>query len=299
MTSPPLDVLQRWMLAVIAHPAGVEAGLISEQSQAAIPLEPDQLASVIPPSQRCSSLQRLGVYSHAYFARLFECLSAEFPATKHAAGDDAFAQLALQYLQRHPPSSYTLAQLGADFPASLQETRPPREDAGSPDWADFLIDLARLERIYSEVFDGPGEEHDGTLSSEQLRSLRPEQFAQIRLIPARSLRLEEFRFPVHEYATAVRRRGESPDWPAANPVRLAIHRRDFVVRRVSLSRIQFELLKGLTTGRTLNEALQSVLAEFDDHDNEISPALIQQWFQVWTASGFFRGLTLDDADQQL
>jgi hypothetical protein len=90
-----------------------------------------------------------------------------------------------------PPSrSYTLAELGRGFSEYLFETRPPTHSpADEPDFADFLIDLARLERCYSEVFDLPGPEREPGLTPEIITSIAPVQFAGTRLIFHDTVRL--------------------------------------------------------------------------------------------------------------
>ncbi|MGE0378513.1 MAG: putative DNA-binding domain-containing protein, partial [Planctomycetaceae bacterium] len=120
-----------------------------------------------------------------------------------AIGDEAFRGFVRGYLQQHPSTSYTLAELGHAFPAYLAASRPPCTGEG-PDWADFLVDLATHERTYSEVFDGPGEEQLPLLCVEDLQAIPTDRWGDVRLRTAASLRLLELRFPVHEFASAVR-----------------------------------------------------------------------------------------------
>src|SRR6266542_825792 len=108
--------------------------------------------AVIEPSRLRTPAERLSVYQNAYVARLVECLQAEFPAVRHAVGDDTFFQFAVAHLQRRPPDSYTLGELGRDFAETLSSLRPVRESA-EPDFADFLVQLAEYERTVSEAFD--------------------------------------------------------------------------------------------------------------------------------------------------
>ena len=84
--------------------------------------------------------------------------------------------------------SYTLAQLGANFPRFLAETQPDSEGEAA-EWGDFLVDLATLERIYSEVFDGPGSEGQSPLTPGDLEDIPPEIWPDVKLIPVPSLRL--------------------------------------------------------------------------------------------------------------
>jgi hypothetical protein len=91
---------------------------------------------------------------------IFQC--EEFPVLKHALGAEVFDAFAVGYLERYPSRSYTLFQLGANFPRFLAETRPEagkgEGEALPVNWPDFLIDLATLELTFNEVFDGLGVE---------------------------------------------------------------------------------------------------------------------------------------------
>lgn len=246
---PParLAELQAWMMRAIA--AG-EAG-----------------DDWVLPSQQQSAGERLGVYHHAYLARLQDCLREQFPVLTAALGREAFDQFAAEYVQRHPPASYTLNHLADRFVEHLQSTRPL--DVPSPGWPDFLIDLARLERTVDEVFDGPGVENLRPIDVGELTWLSPEE---LRLTPAPCLRLLALAFPVDDYYTAAKG-GESPRWPEPAPSWLAITRREYVVRRIPLERAEFQVLHALASGQPLGQAL--------DACEESSPEQVREWFAAW------------------
>ncbi|MDB5346210.1 MAG: hypothetical protein JWP89_4587 [Schlesneria sp.] len=284
----PLDVIQRWMQSVIVHPAGVAAGIDSASHTGEIEQGADRVDELICRSRAQTSIERLEVYSNAYKARLIEVLIGEYPAFVHALGEEAFVGLASGYLEVHPPASYTLGELGRFFADYLLETRPPNEsEDGSPDWADFLIDLARLERCYSEVFDGPGIEELPPLDAERFRHLSPEQWITCRLVAAPCLRLAAYRFPVHEYASAVRHQQE-PESPIAQVTRLAIHRREYVVRRTTIDAIQFGLLTRLVEGASIGQALEQLIEA--NSQAVVTADELSAWFRDWAAAGFFIGL---------
>ncbi len=284
----PLDVIQRWMQSVIVHPAGVTAGIKTASHAGEVQQGADRVEELICRSRAQTSIERLEVYSNAYKARLIEVLIGEYPAFVHALGEDAFVGLAAGYLEVHPPVSYTLGELGRSFADYLVATRPPNEsEDGSPDWADFLIDLARLERCYSEVFDGPGIEELPPLDSDRFRHLPPEQWITSRLVAAPCLRLAVFRFPVHEYASAVRHQQE-PESPIAQVTRLAIHRREYVVRRTTIDAIQFDLLTRLVEGTSIGQALEQLIEA--NSQAVVTADELSAWFRDWAAAGFFIGL---------
>jgi hypothetical protein len=282
-----LGTVQRWMQAVLMHPGGVSAGIVSDDAQREIALTPAELEQVIARSKALPAAERLEVYSNAYYARLLECLREEFPALVHALGQELFDEFAVGYLQRHPSRSYTLARLAEHFPRYLVETRPEEDDSS---WTDFLIDLATLELAINEVFDGPGTESDAALQPDQLAGLPVESWADARLEPVPCLRLLTLRFPLHRYYKAVRR-GKDVTPPDAAATYLALSRRDYVVQQHELAADEFAVLGGLMNGLTVGEAIVRPYEDAESFPDNLGEQL-RVWFRRWSAEGFFRAVHL-------
>lgn len=308
MTSPPnipatpsLDQVQRWMQAVIFDPDGIESGLASEAARDQISVGLLDIEEVIDASQTMTSVERLQVYSNAYYARLLECMRDEFPALAHALGDETFEAFAFGYLQSYPSSSYTLCDLGANFPRFFAETRPADEDdpelfgdseRTAASWPDFLIDIATVERLYSEVFSGPGVEGQSILQPEDVSKLSPTDFAAARLVPVPCLRLLKLRYPVHEYISAVRHE-TTPTLPEPAATNLVVTRRQYVVRRCTADPVEFELLQSLQSGQAIGAAIESV-ASRSDEAYAILESELQNWFRQWAVAGFFQRIELPE-----
>jgi hypothetical protein len=290
-----LDVVQQWFQAVVTHPGGVEGGVESEEAQALIRLSRGDLEAVVRRSRNLTAAERIGIYANAYYARLLECVGECFPVLRQAVGEEVFAGFAFEYLQRYPSRSYTLDRLGENFPRFLEETRPGPEDGGPPPgevgWPDFLIDLASLEWALAKVFDGPGTEGQTLLTPESLQAFPAERFAGARLVPVVCLRLVASRYPVNAYFTAARqvKEGEEIPIPDPAPEYTAITRREFVVRRYSLSLPQHALLTALQSGATVAAALAAAAA-VSDLDDDALAAELRSWFRLFTAEGFFRAI---------
>jgi Putative DNA-binding domain len=289
-----LDTIQRWMQAAIMHPVGVAEGIASAEARALINVGPEEAETLITRSRTLTALERLAIYSHAYYARLLECLGEEFPVLKHALGEEVFDAFAVGYLEQYPSRSYTLFQLGANFPRFLADTRPEAgEDEALPaDWPDFLIDIATLELTFNEVFDGPGVEGEHPLNADRLRAISPEQLLEARLVGVPCLRLLALRYPVHKYFTAVRRH-EHPDPPGPAETCLAVTRRHYAVRHYELSRPAYELLHSLLAGESLGQAI-SWAVEAAGPDLDRLPDNLWTWFHDWAAEGFFRAVQFAD-----
>jgi len=284
-SSPALNTVQRWMLSVITHPGGVTAGVHSDAAREMLAVTVEQLGQVVVQSPEFTSVERLAVYGNAYFARLAECLEAEFPAVRHAVGKDAFRAFAFGYLQEFPSTSYTLNLLGRNFPAYLRQSCPPSDPGEAACWSELVIELAELERIYMDVFDGPGEERQPPFSPAAIHAVPAERWSNLRLRTSASLRLCQFQFPVHEYISAVRRNTVLP-FCVPETIWLVVHRRDYIVRREAVSEVQWRLLSGLQQNRTLGIAIEVALKSVANPGLDMAREL-GSWFEQWTAAGYF------------
>jgi uncharacterized protein (UPF0276 family) len=90
--------------------------------------------------------QRLGVYHHAYRTRLCEVLADTFAKTYLFMGSDAFDTQAVQFVQKHPPTSTSLNRYGQQWPEFLAHLYPNNVE---------LKELAQLDWDLRVCFDGP------------------------------------------------------------------------------------------------------------------------------------------------
>ena len=277
-----LAQIQRWMQSVIMNSAGVIDGIASADAQAEIDISPAEVETVIQRSAQQTSVERLQIYAGAYYARLLECLRAEFPVMVKAMGEDLFDEFAVEYLRRYPSRSYTLDHLGANFANFLAETRPTSATEDNS-WLDFLADLAKLEWNFAEVFDGRGAEQSALLEPEQLLAVSAERWAEASLIPVPCLRILRLDFPVHEYYRALRE-GEEAIPPARETTWLAISRRNYFVKHHTMTPPEAAILEAIIAGATVGEAIGRAAVEVDvDRFAEN----LRDWFGAWTANGFF------------
>lgn len=284
---PPLAALQRWMQAVITHPAGVITGAMSSDAQDALDSSAG-IEAVVERSRALSAAERLEIYQRAYFARLLECLREEYSVVAVALGEELFDAFALHYLERYPSESYTLGRLGERFPDYLAETRPGDTDGGGnaeSDWPEFLIDLARLERAINEVFDGPGAEELSPLDPARLAAVPPDQWPDARLSCVPCLKLLALRYPVNDYFTGLRKGGDPP-LPARCPAFLAVSRRNYRVFREPLSEPQHALLSALQSGKTVGQAIDQA-SRVSTASAERFAEELREWFRSWTVAGMF------------
>lgn len=264
-----LEQVQCWMQDAIMCPDG------------APPLNVD---AILTHSRALSAADRLAIYHSAYHARLIECLREEYSVLCRALGQELFDGFAFGYLQSFPSRSYTLCRLGANFASYLADTRP-QED--SETWPDFLIDLARLEWAFAEIFDGPGAEGQLPFDATRLTSVPTNDWSRVCLQPVSCLRLFTSRYPIQHYFLALKRDAEAaPPEPA--PTFLALTRIDYRVRFHELDWIEFLMLEQLVSGKPVEEALKNVV----ESSREIGPAEVGAWFQRWAENRYFTDFKL-------
>lgn len=304
---PALRDLQGWLQAVIRHPAGVSAAVASEEARRWLNVAPGALGDVVRPSAALTAEQRLGLYARSYRLRLLECMRELHPALHHALGPALFDEFTLGYLQASPPASYTLFDLDQGFADHLAATQPELADGEEP-WPRFLVDLARLERLFLEVYDGPGVEavetgpaasgtgchqlcFDGNSlakhgwssiagSGGELPAELPRGWAEATVLVAPCLKLLASPYPVGRYLLAVRR-GEQPALPSPGACFLALSRRDYTVVLHELGADAYRLLDVLVTGASLAEAAARA---------GIARAEVWQAVRDWTAHGYFQAV---------
>ncbi len=281
-----LGLIQRWMQSVITHPGGVTTGIASAEARREIAIGPDQAESVITRSRMLSGIDRLEIYAKAYYARLLECIRAEFPVLAQAMGEELFDEFAVGYLERYPSRSYTLNRLGSNFPRYLDETRPPDES-----WAELIVELAKLELAIAEVFDGPGVEGQPLLTATELAAIPADRWPEARLNPVPCLRLLKLRYPVRAYYTALH-----DDEEAALPDRLdtylALTRRNYVVRFHDLTPPEYLVLTALCEGQNVETAIGHLTESPELNLMKLADDL-RRWFYEWTVAGFFRSTAFD------
>lgn len=284
-----LKMFEAWMFRVVSDPHGVEGGLTSAKDLLGV--DQSNLDQLVNPSKERTATQRLGVYADMYFWRLVDILADEHLALVHALGGrHDFHHLAVDFLHAHPSRHYRLSPLGDPLPEWILHEAPVGDYVADEHRA-FLSELAQLERYKEAVFD---EKQSARLSPAELAAIPPEAWGEARLHVVPALRLLRTRYPVNAYFQAFIN-DEEPEIPAEDESFCVIWRQEYEVWRLNLGKYAFLVLKALSEGRTLGDALESAVV---DHDADPDWLLSQVggWFTQWTADGFFRAAELPNQD---
>ncbi|MDP9360699.1 MAG: DNA-binding domain-containing protein [Acidobacteriota bacterium] len=260
-----LAPLQEWMQAVVTYP-----GDVYEAAEAAA-IDVD---SVVLPSRTLQPIQRVGIYHGMYMLRMIEALEVDYAAVAHFMGEHAFSDLVRGYVQRFPSRSYTLNRLGDALTEYIADSTLKRRT--------FLYDLARLELAMTQVFD---EAEVEALPAGAIASVPPERIEEVRFTPIPALRLLAFDYDANEAFQEWR--DERAIKPRRGKTYVAVHRRDYGVFRMPLSREAFSFLGFLVSGGTIGSAIMTFRRRFRRLPEQEE---IFTWFRDWSAAGLFAAI---------
>jgi hypothetical protein len=192
---------------------------------------------------------RLGIYRHAYRARLTEALDEIYPILHQILGDETFASIAEIFIEAHPSVHRSIRWYGRELADFLTGQAPFGEQP-------VLAEIARFEWTLSEVFDAP----DATpLGRAALSSVDPGVWAALRFRFHPSLR----RLALWWNAVAVWQRmseGEEPPAPEATsaPVPWLLWRQNFKNYFRSLDAVEEAALEAAIAGRPFGEICEEL-----------------------------------------
>lgn len=274
--APDLATLERWMQAVVMHPAGAAAGVRSRPARALIDEAAQDLERIVLPSKQLDAGERLGIYAHMYYARLIEVMEGEYPTTRRILGPDAFSAACRRFVAKYPSRTRTLNALSVKFPDFLARTLAKSRRHG------LAVDVARIERAMEDVFDAPRAK---PMTAAEFAALGadPGGRACLRVTPA--LRMLKLLYPANAYMSAVRRGGK-PRIPGPRATQVIVYRRGFQVFRRDQDPAQWRLLAALVAGKPLAAAVRGALR--GRHMNAVRAAKrLGAWFEEWSAAQLF------------
>ncbi|MDB5472392.1 MAG: hypothetical protein JWR84_3952 [Caulobacter sp.] len=223
--------------------------------------------------------RRLSLYARGYRARLLDSLRHEYPALCALMGPTVFDLFAEGYIATCPPSSPSLHELGARFPAWLEETQPPTDGPGADEA--MPAQLARLERAWS-----------GALRAQGPEGLTPPP-ADLLLQPAGRLRLPQTTVPMRldfDFAPllAAVADGDPPPTPQPRPTLVAVARGDWRVRLHTLGPGRFAWLQALGHDGASAQAAAATAARGEDPGRLLADLIL------WLPLAIQAGLVIAD-----
>ncbi|HEU4510413.1 MAG TPA: DNA-binding domain-containing protein [Pyrinomonadaceae bacterium] len=281
MSEQSLNVLEHWMKTVI-----VERGDLREKLDVAERRHGLRAEDVVAGTRGLPARERLAVYTGGYVLRLLECMRADFPVLRGFVGDSVFDAFAKAYVITMPPDSYSLYDLGANFPRFLEETKPKNceLDADMSAMLDLPPELARIERARAEVLRTRGTEDDPPA----VEHVSPfAVFGEERMVQVTPcLRLLETKFPLVDFLKSSDL-GERPEPPAPRTSFVAIGRSNYRVHMEEISDWQFAFLRACENPTSTYPAVRVAALESGKDPGQVL-ADVAVWLPVAFELGFLR-----------
>lgn len=269
-----LAELQRYLASVVQRTEPLGAASAEEHAE---------MARLVAPSRRMTSVDRLDVYREQFWYRHWANLAEDFPTVSWLLGGRAqLDALSSEYLAAVPPRTWNLQRLGADLPGFVA-THPPWQ-------ADLrVVDAARLDLAYVRVFDAADAP---PFDASVLATIPADVLPQARVVFLPALSLLRLQHAVHVTRRALVS-GESPVAPRPAPTRLAVWRdRSHRLQDIEVDPEAFELCSALAEGRPLGQACEQAASGLSAEDAARLEAKIAVWFQEWTSRGWIASVGL-------
>jgi hypothetical protein len=253
----------------------------------------DVAASFVKPNDRLTSFERLEIYNRQYWFRVLDCFYDDYPGLRAVLGERPFLKLAEAYLVKCPSRSFTLRNLGSRLEKFLLQN-----PAFAGKKLALALDVVRFEWAQIVAFDGPGLPPCGIA---EMIMAEPATL-KLRLQPY--LTLLALQYPVDDYVISVKQhealRGEASNAmdsapkgvrlkkippPKPEKVFVAVHRHHNALYYKRLEPEAYALLTALRQGATLETACARAFRRASPLVDW--PAKLQEWFQNWSALGWF------------
>lgn len=221
---------------------------------------------------------RLGIYAHAYRARLVEALQANYPALAALLGETEFAELGAAYIEAYDSTFFSVRYYGHALAGFLAGDA---RYSGAP----LLADLARWEWAMTEVFDAADAQSLEPVAAERVP---PGEWATLRFTFHPSLRRLDLCWNAPQTWKALTEGGSRP--PAGMepaPVSWLLWRRELTTHYRSITTAEARALDLAREGTPFGD-LCVELCRYGPQSE--APAQAAAFLRQWFGSGLIVGL---------
>ncbi len=264
--------------------ARFQAHLLQPLADAATDALADVARGVDAPDARANAAQRLGVYHHAYRARLLDTLRDTHSHTLAYLGDDWFDRLAGSFIDVHPSVHANLRWYGQGFADWLAQ-RLVGPDSPVGDHPE-VAELAHLDWALRDTFDGPDAP---VLQPAALAELSAEAWSTVAFEAhptARTLRVAHNTLAL--WTALAHDEAVPPAQALAEPVDVLVWRQGEQPHFRSLDAWEARAVAGLLGGQAwavLCEAAQGVSDDASEAATEQVAQRAGQWLHRWLHEG--------------
>ena len=223
--------------------------------------------------QGLSPVRRLGIYHHAYRARLIETLGDSFGHTLSYLGDEWFEHLAGLFIEAHPSARSNLRWYGQAWPDWLDEVLVDGSSLGAhPE----VAELARLDWALRRAFDAA---NATVLTLADLAAMTPDDWGSAVLTAQPSASFLSLHCNTLTLWHAL---DQDDPVPAAallsEPVGVLVWRRDDSPHFRSVSAMEAVAVTGLLAGQSFADICAALAEAFPAEDTTpVAGGLLRRW----------------------
>lgn len=229
------------------------------------------------------SAQRLGIYTHAYRARLLEILGNDFPGLRTLAGAEDFERIGLGYIEATPSPHYNVRWYGGALADYLHRTAPWSQRAE-------LIEMAALEWSMGLAFDAAD---DRVVEVAEVAAVAPQDWPRLGLRLHPSLQRRTLHWNVNAIRRAVDSEETVPTLLALEmPQPFVIWRKQSGVRYRRLEHDESAALDVIAQGSSFTQLCERLC---DWHAVDAVAQRAAGLFRLWIEDQWVSALELEDA----
>lgn len=260
-----------------------QAHVLQDDAEGLSPALADVQAHVPGDAQATATpSQRLGVYHHAYRARLRDTLRDTHAQTLAYLGDAWFDHLATAFIAAQPSTSANLRWYGQSFAHWL--TPHVLGDDAALGHHPELVELATLDHALREAFDGP---NAALLTAADLATLPAQAWSTLTLLPHPTVRALRVQHNTLALWTALSQDAEVPPAQALpEPTTVLVWRMGEQPHFRSLDPAEAQAIDGVLAGHSWADICAG--APGDDPGTQATVAA--QWLRRWLQEGLLRAL---------
>ncbi len=231
-------------------------------------------------NDRLSPVEQLEIYREQFWLRHTQALVEDFPGVGGILGQSGWERLVEEYLGAHPPTSFTLRDLGDKLPRFVADCRWIEQH-------ELVSDMARLEWVYADVFDA---EDPRALTPDELAHFGEDGLERARLRLQSGLRLLRLAYPVVDLRKRILLAGDDEvPLPQRAPSNLVVFRAELAILHEYLDPVAFRLLEGFSEGLSLEAACESACA-LGAEATVLVGERVGEWLATWVQRKWITGL---------
>jgi hypothetical protein len=250
---------------------------IQDHFQNAVLASSDVLLDFIPNSSRTTRQVLLGVYRHAYAARLVDVAGGDYPCLKSYMGPAAFDEMVRGFLEASPSRHANVRWFSSGLPEHLSSVAPHAQNG-------VLAELALIERALNDAFDAADAP---TLTLKDLARYGPERWGDLILSPQPSAVRLDLSTNAFAVWRALKDGGDVPLAAASSSRKRIIVWRREVTPTVRTFPTEEAMMWDEAAKGARFSALCELAATFADPEG--APLRAAQYLTAWIGAGLLRG----------